>query len=223
MRTVIYTRVSTASQTEGFGLDVQEQQCRSYADAHGLDVVGVAEEAGVSGIKEAHDRPALTDALLMLKEGAADVLLVARLDRLARQLTVQEAVLAEAWRYGAMVHAADYGEVLQDDPDDPMRTFVRQVMGSVAQLDRALLTKRMRDGRKAKKAQGGKAEGRYPFGWSKDGAVPAEQALVARVRELRTADMTWQEIAGALNGNGVSPRVAEAWTPRNLAKVMRSQ
>lgn len=219
MRTIIYTRVSTDHQLDGFGLDVQETACRTFAKQHDLEVVGVAEERGVSGTKDAHQRPALTDALFMLKEGDADALLVARLDRLARQLTVQEAVLAEVWRYGGTVYAADYGEVQRDDPDDPMRTFIRQVLGSVAQLDRALIAKRLMDGRRAKKANGGKGEGSYPFGWSKDGPVPREQRVLARARELRAEGLTWQQVADVLNEEGHRPRAAERWTARNVAKV----
>lgn len=51
----------------------------------------------------------------------------------------------------------DLGEVRRDEPDDPMRTAIRQVMGTFAQLDRALLVKRLRDGGAAKARAGGHA------------------------------------------------------------------
>jgi hypothetical protein len=54
---------------------------------------------------------------------------VARLARLARALTVQKASLAVAWQAGGHVFTADAGEVLRDDPANPMRTALRQVVG----------------------------------------------------------------------------------------------
>ena len=79
--------------------------------------------------------------------------------RLARALTVQEAALAIAWQAGGRVFTADTGEVLRDDPDDPMRTALRQVVGGVAELDRRMVVKRLRDGRAAKASTGRKVTG----------------------------------------------------------------
>jgi DNA invertase Pin-like site-specific DNA recombinase len=70
-----------------------------------------------------------------LADGTAEGLIVARLDRLARSLTVQEATLGLLWRRGATVFSADNGEVHADDPDDPMRTAIRQVMGGARPQD----------------------------------------------------------------------------------------
>ncbi|MDN4473718.1 recombinase family protein [Demequina zhanjiangensis] len=46
----------------------------------------------------------LMDALALLKDDEADCLIVARLDRLARQLTTQEVILAEVRKQGREVH-----------------------------------------------------------------------------------------------------------------------
>lgn len=35
----------------------------------------------------------------------------------------------------AEVHEAEYGVIPEDDPDDPTRAFVLQMLGAVAQLD----------------------------------------------------------------------------------------
>lgn len=48
---------------------------------------------------------------------------VSSLDRLARSLTLQEASLQQVWGSGGSVFAVDTGEVMADDPDDPVRTF----------------------------------------------------------------------------------------------------
>jgi DNA invertase Pin-like site-specific DNA recombinase len=63
----------------------------------------------------------LHDALAAVRHGAADGIVVYRLDRLARKLTVQEATLAKLWDMGGTAFAVDVGEVPRDDPDDPMK------------------------------------------------------------------------------------------------------
>src|SRR6266540_2421394 len=144
---VAYLRVSGKGQLDGFGLDIQEHQVRACAKAVGLRLVEILRDEGVSGTLEAADRPGLAEALAMIENHEAEVLLVPRLDRLARSLTVQEAALAQAWRHGGRVFACDSGEVLRDDPDDPMRTAMRQMVGVFAQLDKAMTVARLKRGR----------------------------------------------------------------------------
>ena len=74
-------------------------------------------------------------------------------------------MLALVWQCRVKVFAADTGEVHRDDPDDPMRTAIRQVMGVFSELDHSMVAKRLRDGRLAKAAAGRKAVGDYPFGY----------------------------------------------------------
>jgi len=222
MRVVAYLRVSTNGQAEhGFGLDVQDAQVREWAKAHGHDVVRVCRDEAISGTADAVDRPGLACAIGAVPDDA-DAVVVARLDRLARTLTVQEAILAAIWRDGGAVHSVDQGEVKQDDPDDPFRTAMRQMAGVFAQLDRAMIVKRLRDGRKAKTAAGGHGVGAYPFGHSKDGPVEREQGVLDRVRVLRAAGTSWSRVADDLNGRvSFGPRTADRWTAATAAHLGR--
>jgi len=222
MRVVAYLRVSTNGQAEhGFGLDVQDAQVREWAKAHGHDVVRTCRDEAVSGAADAVDRPGLACAMGAVPADA-DAVVVARLDRLARSLTVQEALLAAIWRDGGAVYSVDQGEVKQDDPDDPFRTAMRQMAGVFAQLDRAMIVKRLRDGRKAKTAAGGHGVGQYPFGHSKDGPVEREQGVLDRVRVLRAAGTSWSRVADDLNGRvSFGPRTADRWTAATAAHLGR--
>lgn len=225
MNAVLYLRVSTAGQAvDGFGMDVQEKACRAYAKAHGLNIVATFRDEGVSGTLDAAEREGLMDALTALQDGAVDVLLVARLDRLARSLTVQEAVLAQVWKANRTLHSADLGEVLRDDPDDPMRTAMRQMAGVFAELDRGMVVKRMRDGRRAKAAQGGRAVGPAPFGYlAKDGMlhlVPAEQRALTRMRELRDQGCTMAQIADALAAEGHPTKRGGGWSSPVVSRIL---
>ena len=48
----------------------------------------------------------------------------------------------------------------------PMRTFVRQVMGAAAQLERGLVAARMQGGRRRSASKGGYLGGKVPYGYA---------------------------------------------------------
>lgn len=104
----------------GVGVEAQRHAVEVYAAAQSIEIVAVVTDNAVSGRSPVSDRPGLLEAVSMLRDGQADVLLVARLDRIARDLTIQEAVLGEVWRLDTEVHTCDLGVVLRDDSDDPM-------------------------------------------------------------------------------------------------------
>lgn len=225
LKLAAYVRVSTRGQVDdGLGLDVQKQQIRAWAKANGHRVVEWHTDEAVSGTREALDRDGLAAALQSVCSGRADGIVIARLDRLARSLTVQEACLAHAWRCGGQVFTADGGEVMRDDPDDPMRTAMRQMVGVFSELERAMITKRLRDGRREKAAQGGYAQGRPPYGFrAEDGELvpdPDEQPVVEKVRLMADADMSLRQIAEALNSAGHAQRNGNRWHPQQVARVI---
>jgi DNA invertase Pin-like site-specific DNA recombinase len=228
MKVVGYVRVSTERQAEvGLGLEVQEQAILSWAQERGHVLVAVLRDEGISGTREAADRPGLSAALNALEDGEADGVVVARLDRLARSLTVQEAVLATVWRAGGKVFSVDVGEVLEDDPDDPMRTFVRQVMGAAAQLERGMIAARLRDGRRRKHMTGGYAYGSPPFGYRAEGRalVPVleEQATIRRMSELHAEGRSFRAIAAQLDREGLPARRGGRWHGRQVGRILGSE
>lgn len=227
MRVVAYVRVSTVGQVvDGHGLEVQEQAIRAWCREHGHRLVGVHRDEGVSGSHDVGGRDGLADALATLEARQAAGIAVYALDRLARRLTVQEAVLARVWDHGGTVFSIlDGGEVAEDDPDDPMRAAMRQMRGVFAELDRAMVMKRLRDGRAVKRGQGGYAgDGAPPFGWRSDAGelvpVPDEQATLARMAELRAEGASLQQIADALSGEGRPSRRSTRWHPTTVARAL---
>lgn len=227
MRLVGYVRVSTQGQAEnGLGLDVQERALRKWSKQHGHRLVAICRDEGVSGSIAIEDREGLRSALSMIagrKEvrglvREADGLLVARLDRLARTLHVQEAALAHVWRAGGTVFSIDSGEVVQDDPDDPMRRAMRQMMGVFSELERGMIGARLRAARRLKAERGGYAGyGSPPFGTRAvaDGleAREDEQRAVALICRLRGAGESYRAVCAALEAEGLRPRGRKGATP----------
>lgn len=233
-RLVAYLRVSTIEQqAHGFGLDVQRRAIRDAARALDARIVGWCSDEGLSGALPAEDRPGLECALDKIDNGEADGLIVRDLDRLARSVTVQEALLARVWLVG---HASVFTslpptEVMRDDPDDPMRTAMREMAGVFAGLERRMIAKRLRDGRRAKSAAGGHATGATPFGWKSarrgpgnpNGAlvpVPAEQAALRRMWELSAAGSSTRQIADTLTAEGHQTKRGGRWASATVSRIL---
>lgn len=217
---IAYTRLSQSNPHEGESHAAQLERISAWATASGHTVTGHASDT-LSGEDGPEDRPGFLDALEMIDEGLADGLAVSSLDRLARKLTTQEALLATVWRREASVFEIGMGEVPQDDPNDPYRTFVRQVMGAAAQLERALIVKRMSDGRRRAIARG-RAIGPAPaFGWRKDpddpgGLLPDPQTfpLVKLAVNQLDGGQTLRSVAATL-----SAQTGRRWHPTQVARL----
>ena len=72
MKLVAYLRVSSETQLDGYGLDVQRQAVTRWAKANGHKIVAWCVDEGVSGAKDAVDRPGLTEAITMLRNQQVD-------------------------------------------------------------------------------------------------------------------------------------------------------
>jgi DNA invertase Pin-like site-specific DNA recombinase len=162
MRLAVYARTSTRNGAGFDSLSAQEAVCRSWAVAHGHEITLVERDHGLSGRLGIDGRPGLAAALVAIQSGTADGLVVHRIDRLARELHIQEAALAQAWSAGEQVRVfeAVEGEIKRDDPDDPHRRFLRQVLGAAAELERGITVARLRAGKRRKSERGESAAGR---------------------------------------------------------------
>lgn len=134
-RLIGYARVSTEEQATDAQVDeLRAAGCQILHQEHG------------SGASRA--RPVL--ARLMREIGAGYVLVVVRLDRLARSVSHLLAVIEDLEARGAHFRS------LRDpiDTSTPQGMFSLQVLGAVAQLERALIAERTRAGMRAAKARG---------------------------------------------------------------------
>jgi DNA invertase Pin-like site-specific DNA recombinase len=192
-RLVGYLRVSTGVQLDGLGLAVQERAIRAWCRQHGHRLVGWRRDEALSGAADTSARAGLADALNDVEPGGwtgtsrrAEGIVVYRLDRLSRDVIVQESILREVWRLGGEVYSTASGEAnLRDDPEDPNRRLIRVILGAIAEWERSMIALRMARGRALKRERGGYADGRPPYGLRAEGSMLAQHVVPWRNRYLR--------------------------------------
>jgi len=222
-----YLRVSTDRQAEeGLGLEVQEHAIRAWAHNRGDRVVLWCRDEGLSGSNGLDAREGLADALNACKAGQVVGLVVYRLDRLARDLVLQEQLLADVRRMGADVFSTSSAEAsyLTDDPDDPSRKLIRQVLGAVNEYERAMISLRLRSGRRRKHDTGGYAYGSPPYGYRAQGRQLVEhveeQTALRRMHELRSEGRSYRDIAAILQAEGHRAKRGSVWYPMTIRQIL---
>jgi DNA invertase Pin-like site-specific DNA recombinase len=208
-----YIRVSGKGQLAGDGFPRQRANIQRYADANGIEIVQWFEERAVCGATEWENRPAWSEMIQHLN--GTRTIIIERLDRLARELFVQEHILRDLKQRGVtLVSAAE-----PDLDSDPARILFRQLMGAIAQYDRTMVVLKLKAARKRMKAASGRCEGRKPYG-----TRPGEVEVVKRIGGLRGDGQTFEQIAGTLNREGVPTRVSgRRWFGSTVSKILRAR
>lgn len=198
-----YVRVSGDSQIDGDGFPRQLAAIKAYAKQHDIRIVKVFREEGVTGKKETMDRPAWVEMMTALHSNGVRTIIIERLDRLARELMVQEATIAELQKQGFALMSVQEPDLMSSDP---ARIAFRQMMGVFAQYDKSQIVLKLKAARMRKRAKEGRCEGRKPYGH-----YDGESEIVDRMKALRTAGLGFDRIAAQLNTEGVATRTGGRW------------
>lgn len=228
MKLISYLRVSSKGQVDAYGPDVQRRAIAGWVKRNGHRLVREAPLDVITGKADSPDRPGLLEAIRAVKSGEADGIIAFDFKRIARQLTVQEAILALIWREGGRVFTAEDGEILSESSGDPMRDLIRQIMGAIAEFDRKTTVNRLRAGREAKAAEGKHSEGDYRYGTRGVGEGRARDAgpnadelrVIDRIKALRAANLSLRAIAASLDHDGIKPRRSDSWAPMTVRKIL---
>ncbi len=206
-----YLRVSSQGQLDGDGPDRQRDKIRRYCRANGIKVVGWYQESE-TGTKQ--DRPELARLMVDLENNGDEVktVVIERLDRLARDIMVQEAIIQDFDKLGVQLISAAEGPDLCSN--DPNRTLIRHMFGAIAQYDKTMLVQKLRAARERKRKSTGRCEGPKPYGEDSED----ERKVIRTIRLLRRKKKdglkgkTCQEIADILNAKGELTKHGRQWT-----------
>lgn len=221
-RALGYIRVSTTDQAErGYGLDIQRQAILDYCNQHDLHLLDILGDEGQSGSSGLTIRPGLAEALTRIERQEGSLLVLYRLDRLARDLLLQETVVERLRLRGGSVVSVTEPDV---DSNEPTRVLIRQILGALSQYEKTLLKTRMAAGRRLKAARGGYTGGIPRFGYDVEhrNYVPnaSEQETVAEIVRLRETGVVLQAIADALNAEDLPAKLGGTWHRGQVRRVL---
>lgn len=166
-----------------------------------MKIVNVYREEGVTGTKESMDRPAFAEMMTALHSSGVRTIIIERLDRLARDLMVQEATIADLQKHGFTLVSVAEPDLMATDPT---RIPMRQLMGAVAQYDKCQIVLKLRGARIRVKAKDGRCEGRKPYGF-----YDGEEAAIERMK--RATELGFDRIAAQMNVEGLKTRTGARW------------
>lgn len=207
-----YLRVSGKGQIEGDGFTRQLEAIKKYAAANGIKIVRVYREEGVSGTTDWENRPAFAEMMAAMLANGTRMVLVERLDRVARDLMVQESIIADFKRKALSIASVNEPDLCSDDPS---RVLMRQMLGAFFQYEKTLLVAKLRGARQRMRTATGSCEGRKPYG-EREG----EQEVIGMILDMRQAGTAMDTIADRLNAESVTSRTGGKWYGSSVRNVL---
>ncbi len=216
---ITYLRVSTDRQGKsGLGLEAQRSALAKFAEAEGLDVTAeyVEVETG-KGADALERRPQLAAALAAARKAKCPVV-VAKLDRLSRDVHFIS---------GLMTHKVPFIVAELGAEADP---FMLHLYAALAEKERALISQRTTAALAAKKAAGGKLGNRTNLAEAQAKGAAANAAEAERfaanvlpvVEKIRASGVTsLAGIAEELTARGVATPRGRQWHPASVGNLLK--
>ena len=215
---VSYLRVSTDRQGRGgLGIEAQRAAVARFAEAEGYTIAAEHVEVETGKGADALDRrPDLVAALAQARKAKCPVI-VAKLDRLSRDVAFISGLMAQKVPF----IVADLGA--DADP------FMLHLYAALAEKERSLISQRTRAALAAKKAQGARLGNRTNLGEAQHKGQEALRAgadqfaanTLPVIEQIRKAGATsLQAISDALNARGVRTARGGTWAPMTVKRIL---
>lgn len=219
MKAMGYVRVSTDEQArEGISLDNQKTKIESYCTLHDLELIGIIEDAGKSG--KDLNREGMKALMDTIKGRQVSAVVVYKLDRLSRKV-IDTLNLIELMRKNNIEFHSITDNI---DTKTAMGKFFLNVMASLAQMERDLISERTKDALQHKISKNERA-GQVPYGWtlSQDGRtlIPnkKEQKAIALIRDLHKKGYSYRAICRELEARRHEP-IGAKWHHQTIKNIL---
>lgn len=223
---VLYPRVSTEMQVDGYSLEGQKNGLKRFADREEMEIVGIYEDAGKSG-KSIEGRPAFKKMLSDIGNGLEiDYILVYKLSRFGRNAADILNSLEYVQSYGVNLICIEEGI----DSSQTSGKLLISVLSAVAEIERENIIEQTMNGRREKARQGGWNGGFAPYGYYlKDNQLLIEESEAAAIRiifeKFAGSDIGYGGIAKYLNLQGIKkiPRqngTLENWSGHLVRQIL---
>lgn len=225
-RCVIYSRVSTEMQVDGFSLAAQKTCLTTFAKREELRIVGEYEDAGKSG-KSIEGRPSFKRMINDIKSGLnIDYVVVYKLSRFGRNAADVLNSLELIQDYGVNLICTDEGI----DSSQASGRLLISVLSAVAQIERENILEQTMNGRREKARQGLWNGGQAPYGYKLVGGkleIDEEEAEIIKkiFEEYIDTPITMSGVATKLNQMGAVRRargnsIGDYWCASTIRKII---
>jgi DNA invertase Pin-like site-specific DNA recombinase len=217
MKAFGYVRGIRKGQVEGDGPIRQEAAIREYADAHGITIKEVFREESVGGTLETRYALASVMVSMELNHHGVKTVIIERLDCLARDLMVQEAILNDFRKGGFQLISVHENQDLLGE--DPTRKLARHVFDAVAEYDRIMTVLKARAARDRKLIRAGRCEVRKSY----EDTMPELFHLIKELRRKPKGGKrtTYGQVAEELNRRGFKNRSGSELNGQIVQKILR--
>jgi len=171
-----YSRVSTDKQTKDETIEIQIDHLNRYAEQNNYTIERHFTDNGISGAEI--NRPGLDKLLNYLNKSDTKTVLIYRLDRLARDILIQETIIRNLERRGIDLISIREGHLTKKDEQT---ILTRTMNGAISEYEKRTITRRLSEGRNKKAENGKYAGGGTPLGYSTN-----DKDLIIDEDELRT-------------------------------------
>lgn len=223
---VIYLRVSTEMQIDGFSLDGQRTALSKFAEKEGMNVIKIYEDAGKSG-KSIEGRPSFQKMIADIYEGLkVDYVLVYKLSRFGRNA-------ADILNSLEFIQSYDVNLICIDEGIDSSQTsgkLLISILSAVAEIERENIIEQTMNGRREKARQGLWNGGFAPYGYilehGKIYIVEEEAEVIKKIFDLfSNTRMGIGGIAKYLNYQGIKKNAhhngkLELWSAKLIKNIL---
>lgn len=223
-KAVAYLRTSSAANV-GSDRDSDKRQLaaiNAFAQANDFEVVGVYYDAAVSGADPVTERAGFMDMLSRVVNNRAKTILVESPDRFARDLAVQLAGHDMLKGMGIALIPATAPDFFREDT--PTAVLVRQVLGAIAQFEKASTVAKLAAARKRRREVAGKCEGRKSHAELRPEVVKLVKQLrhVGAGRKPKGGVPSLRAIAAELATAGHLNERGQPYSPKSIAVMLSS-
>src|SRR5271156_4626622 len=220
-KAVAYLRTSSKANV-GADKDSDQRQRAAidvFAKAAGYEIVETFNDAAVSGADRVGERAGFVAMLERLLSNGAKTVIVESPDRFARDLMGQLAGHDMLKAKGVTLVAASAPTFFVEET--PTAVLVRQVLGAVAQFEKATLVAKLAAARKRKRiATGVKVEGRKSHAEARPDVVKLAKALARK--KPKGGKLSLRAIAAELAARGFLNERGRAFNPKSIAAMLAS-
>lgn len=215
---IAYLRTSSAANLSGDSDHRQREAIRAYATAAGLEIAAEFYDAAVSGADPIDQREGFMSLWTWAGEHDCRTIIVENASRFARDLVVQETGYA-------MLAAQGFTLIAADDPDaftadTPTANMVRQILGAVAQFEKANLVAKLKGARDRKSTMLGKRiEGRRGYDDTNPALVQTAKRLARRSPKTGKA-RSLREIAAELVALGFTTATGKPFSASQVQRLV---